>query len=110
VKSEALGPRHERNAALTHHPIKVLEPAAAGCRHWACRVQQIVEKIEARSDDVLGHGRAIAELVRPMWDHDEARAIQECTDIIEKYVGVRPTGWMNDAIIRLPHDAVDGNE
>jgi allantoinase len=73
-------------------------------------VQQIVEKVEARGNNVLGRGRTHAELVRPMWNHDEARAISECTDIIEKYVGVRPTGWMNDAIIRLPHDAIDGNE
>ena len=29
-----------------------------------------------------------------MWEQDEARAIKECTEIIEKYVGVRPTGWM----------------
>ena len=29
-----------------------------------------------------------------MWEHDEARAILECTEVIEKHVGVRPTGWM----------------
>src|SRR6266699_1970229 len=56
------------------------------CYHYP----QIVEKIKARGDDVLGHGRTNAELLRGMWEHDEARAIQECTDIIEKYVGVRP--------------------
>jgi hypothetical protein len=40
-------------------------------------------------------GRTNAELLRPMWEQDEARAIKECTEIIEKqYVGVRPTGWM----------------
>ena len=54
----------------------------------------IVEKIKARGDDVLGHGRTNAELLRGMWEHDEARAIAECTEIIEKHVGVRPTGWM----------------
>jgi len=43
---------------------------------------------------VLGHGRTNAKLLRPMWEQDEARAIKECTEIIEKYVGVRPTGWM----------------
>ena len=60
------------------------------CYHYP----QIVEKIKARGDDVLGHGRTNAELLRPMWEQDEARAIKECTEIIEKYVGVRPTGWM----------------
>src|ERR1700747_3394630 len=29
-----------------------------------------------------------------MCEHDEARAIEECTEVIEKHVGVRPTGWM----------------
>jgi len=60
------------------------------CYHYP----QIVEKIKARGDDVLGHGRTNAELLRGMWEHDEARAIQECTEVIEKHVGVRPTGWM----------------
>jgi allantoinase len=54
----------------------------------------IVEKIKARGDDVCGHGRTNAEVLKPFWEHDEARVIQECTEIIEKYIGVRPTGWM----------------
>jgi peptidoglycan/xylan/chitin deacetylase (PgdA/CDA1 family) len=53
---------------------------------------QIVDKIKARGDDVMGHGRTNAELLRGMWEADEARAIAECTDVIEKHVGVRPTG------------------
>jgi len=60
------------------------------CYHYP----QIVEKIKARGDDVLGHGRTNAEQPRGMWEHDEARAIQECTEVIAKHVGVRPTGWM----------------
>src|ERR1700682_5105156 len=55
---------------------------------------EIVEKIKSRGDDVVGHGRTNAELMRGMWEEDEARAIAECTEIIEKHVGVRPTGWM----------------
>src|SRR5262249_51329435 len=47
-----------------------------------------------RGDDVLGHGRTNAELLRGMWEQDEARAIEECTAVLEKHVGVRPTGWM----------------
>ena len=42
----------------------------------------------------MGHGRTNAEVLRGMWEHDEARAIQECTEVIEKHIGVRPTGWM----------------
>ena len=55
---------------------------------------EIVEKIKARGDDVLGHGRTNAEVQRPMWEQDEAAAIKECTDVIARHVGVAPTGWM----------------
>jgi allantoinase len=55
---------------------------------------EIVEKIKARGDDVLGHGRTNAELLRGMWEDDERRAIAECTEVIAEHVGVRPTGWM----------------
>jgi len=54
----------------------------------------IVAKIKARGDDVCGHGRTNAEVLKPFWEHDEARVLQECSEIIEKYIGVRPTGWM----------------
>ena len=57
----------------------------------------MIDKIKARGDDVLGHGRTNAEMHRSFWEDDERRAIQECTDVIAKYVGVRPTGWMGPA-------------
>ncbi len=60
------------------------------CYHYP----EIVEKIKARGDDVLGHGRTNAEHLRTMWEQDEAHAIQECISVLEKHVGVRPTGWM----------------
>jgi peptidoglycan/xylan/chitin deacetylase (PgdA/CDA1 family) len=60
------------------------------CHHYP----EIVEKIKARGDDVLGHGRTNAEVQRPMWEADEAHAIKQCTDVIAQHVGVRPTGWM----------------
>ena len=55
---------------------------------------EIIEKIKARGDDVLGHGRTNAEYLKPMWEHDEARVIAEVTEVIERAIGVRPTGWM----------------
>jgi len=55
---------------------------------------ELVEKIKQRGDDVCGHGRTNAELLKPMWEDDERAAIKECTEVIEKYIGVRPTGWM----------------
>lgn len=54
----------------------------------------IVEKIKHRGDDVCGHGRTNAEVLKGMWEEDEARVIKEVTEVIEKYIGVRPTGWM----------------
>jgi peptidoglycan/xylan/chitin deacetylase (PgdA/CDA1 family) len=60
------------------------------CYHYP----DIVEKIKSRGDDVCGHGRTNAELMKPFWEDDEASAIRECTEVIEKYIGVRPTGWM----------------
>jgi peptidoglycan/xylan/chitin deacetylase (PgdA/CDA1 family) len=54
----------------------------------------IVAKIKERGDDVCGHGRTNAELLSQFWEHDEARVIKECVEIIEKYIGVRPFGWM----------------
>ena len=59
----------------------------------------IVAKIRQRGDDVVGHGRTNAETSQAMWEHDERRAIAECTEVIEKAVGVRPTGWMGPGAI-----------
>jgi allantoinase len=68
---------------------------SAVCYHYP----DLVAKIRQRGDDVLGHGRTNAELMRPLWEHDEARVIKEVTDIIEQYIGVRPTGWMGPAAL-----------
>jgi peptidoglycan/xylan/chitin deacetylase (PgdA/CDA1 family) len=63
------------------------------CYHYP----QIVEKIRARGDDVIGHGRSNAEVHGAMWEEDEASVIEECTRVLEKHLGVRPTGWMGPA-------------
>jgi peptidoglycan/xylan/chitin deacetylase (PgdA/CDA1 family) len=65
------------------------------CLHYP----DIIEKIKQRGDDVLGHGRTNAELLTQLWEHDEARVIKEVTETIEKYVGVRPTGWMGPGAV-----------
>jgi allantoinase len=65
------------------------------CYHYP----DIVEKIKARGDDVCGHGRTNAEVLKPFWEHDEARVIQECTEIITKYIGVPPAGWMGPGAV-----------
>ena len=63
------------------------------CYHYP----DIIEKIKSRGDDVCGHGRSNAELMKSFWEDDEAAAIKESTEVIEKYIGVRPTGWMGPA-------------
>jgi allantoinase len=60
------------------------------CYHYP----DLVEKIRSRGDDVLGHGRTNAEVFRGLWEADEARIIQEVTEVISQHVGVPPTGWM----------------
>ena len=58
-------------------------------------IPEIVEKIKQRGDDVLGHGRTNAEVLRPMWEHDEARAIQGMHRGHRKArrLSGRPDGW-----------------
>jgi peptidoglycan/xylan/chitin deacetylase (PgdA/CDA1 family) len=70
-------------------------PATVLLNSMVCyQYPDLIEKMKQRGDDVMGHGRTNAEVLRGMWEHDEARAIQECTEVIEKHIGVRPTGWM----------------
>jgi peptidoglycan/xylan/chitin deacetylase (PgdA/CDA1 family) len=68
---------------------------SAVCYHYP----DIIEKIRQRGDDVCGHGRTNAELLKGLWEDDEARAIKEVTEVIEKYIGVRPTGWMGPGAV-----------
>ena len=36
---------------------------------------------------MICHGRTTGELHTPLWEHDEKRIIEECTDIIKKHIG-----------------------
>jgi allantoinase len=58
------------------------------------RYPPIVAKIKARGDDVMGHGRSNSELLRGLWETDEARLIADATEGLERHFGRRPTGWM----------------
>ena len=60
---------------------------------------EIVERIKKRGDDVCGHGRTNGETYKGMWEADERRALHECVEVIEKYCGTRPTGWMGPGAI-----------
>ena len=71
------------------------------CDHYP----DIIEKIRARGDDVVGHGRTTAEVHRSMWEHDEARVIAEMTEVIAKHIGMRPTGWMGPGAAEIQSHA-----
>jgi len=55
---------------------------------------QIMERVRARGDEVIAHGRTQSERQGGMWEADEARMIEEVTSSIERHEGSRPFGWM----------------
>jgi peptidoglycan/xylan/chitin deacetylase (PgdA/CDA1 family) len=55
---------------------------------------EIVKRICARKDEIIGHGRTNAERQGQMWEADEARFIAEVRDAIVKHSGQQPGGWM----------------
>ena len=60
------------------------------CHHYP----EIVDKIKARGDDVVGHGRTNAEELRGMWEEDEARPIAESTESMRNMSACgRRAGW-----------------
>ncbi len=106
------GPQNQRNFAWRDYGNRVgvwrlfdmLDqlklPASILLNSMVCELYpEIIERIKARGDDVLGHGRTNAEQHRGMWEADEARAIADVTDTIAKFVGKKPTGWMGPAAL-----------
>jgi allantoinase len=63
------------------------------CENYA----DVIERIKGRGDEVCAHGRTNAETVAGLWEHDEARLIEEATETITRYFGTRPLGWMGPA-------------
>lgn len=54
----------------------------------------IVERLNERGDEYIGHGRTNAERQDGMWEDDEARMIAECTAVITRLSGKAPQGWL----------------
>ena len=54
----------------------------------------IVEQLNARGDEYVGHGRTNAERQDGLWEADEARLIAECTEVLTRLSGKRPQGWL----------------
>jgi hypothetical protein len=58
---------------------------------------QIFERIRARGDEVVGHGRTNAEHQGDLWELDERRLIDDVTEEITRREGRPPRGWMGPA-------------
>ena len=54
----------------------------------------IVERLNARGDEYVGHGRTNSERQDVLWEEDEARLIAECTEMVTRLSGRRPEGWL----------------
>jgi allantoinase len=58
----------------------------------------IVERLNGRGDEYVGHGRSNAERQDVLWEEDEARLIGEATDTIARLTGQRPQGWLGPGL------------
>jgi allantoinase len=58
------------------------------------RYPQIIARIKARGDEVVGHGRTNSERQADLDEAGEAGLIREATDTLTKGQGVAPGGWM----------------
>ena len=57
---------------------------------------EIGERIVARGDEFVSHGRSNAERQDVLWEEDEKRLIDETTEVIARHWGgKRPVGWMS---------------
>ena len=55
---------------------------------------EMVERINARGDEWVGHGRSNAERQDVLWEADEALLIKECTQSLIRTTGRKPEGWL----------------
>jgi hypothetical protein len=58
---------------------------------------QIFDRIRARGDEIVGHGRTNAERQGDLWEIDEQRLIADVTETIRRNEGRPPKGWMGPA-------------
>lgn len=55
---------------------------------------QILERLVARKDELIGHGRSNAERQDGLWEEDEAHLITQCTEVVTRLSGTQPKGWL----------------
>lgn len=63
---------------------------------------EIVERIRARGDEVIGHGRTNAERQDVLDEAGEARLIEESSAAIARHFGRRPAGWLGPYLAQTP--------
>jgi peptidoglycan/xylan/chitin deacetylase (PgdA/CDA1 family) len=59
----------------------------------------IVERLNGRGDEYVGHGRTNSERQDVLWEEDEARLIAECTEIVTRLSGRQPEGWLGPGVL-----------
>lgn len=59
---------------------------------------RIFDRVRARGDEIVAHGRTNAERQDTMWEPDEAHLIREVTETIARNEGKRPEGWMGPGL------------
>jgi len=59
---------------------------------------EIVQRLNGRGDEYVGHGRTNSERQDVLWEEDEARLIAECTEVLTRLSGRRPEGWLGPYI------------
>ena len=63
---------------------------------------EIVERIKARGDEVIGHGRTNAERQDVLSEVEEARLISESTQGVIRHFGTPPAGWLGPYLAQSP--------
>jgi len=58
---------------------------------------QICQRIKARGDEIISHGRTNSERQGDLWELDEQRLIDDVTREITRGQGFAPKGWMGPA-------------
>ena len=59
---------------------------------------EIGERLKARGDEFIGHGRTNSERQDVLWEEDERQLIAESTEILARVSGHRPEGWLGPYI------------
>lgn len=63
---------------------------------------QILERIQKRGDEIIGHGRTNAERQDTLEEADERALIREATQEVTALTGKAPTGWLGPYLTQTP--------